>query len=184
MPAPFRRRLRAFRRQIGPSALEGFRELKVSSASTNSAQASEACRSAGRAQKPMTPTKRRRRMEPAELPRSWPGSCPRSSRARDRASASFLRRCAIGVLVSVLKVRPQLLQRNRKSPCERPQPTISRPAQWGHPSSRHALDAGRSEARPPGAALAALLGGSCQPRRLKPRLAFFNASTTKNLPDR
>ena len=39
----------------------------------------------------------------------------------------------IGVLVSALKVRPQLLQRNRKSPCERPQPTTARPAQWGQP---------------------------------------------------
>ena len=28
---------------------------------------------------------------------------------------------------------PQLLQRNRKSPCERPQPMISRPAQCGQP---------------------------------------------------
>ena len=46
---------------------------------------------------------------------------------------SFLRRCAMGVLVNALNVRPQLLQRNRNSPFERPQPTISRPAQWGQP---------------------------------------------------
>jgi hypothetical protein len=42
-------------------------------------------------------------------------------------------RCAMGVLVNALNVRPQLLQRNRNSPFERPQPTISRPAQWGQP---------------------------------------------------
>jgi hypothetical protein len=46
---------------------------------------------------------------------------------------SLLCRCAIAVLVSALKVRPQLLQRNRESPCERPQATIARPAQWGQP---------------------------------------------------
>ena len=31
----------------------------------------------------------------------------------------------MGVWVRALNVRPQLLQRNRKSPCERPQPMIS-----------------------------------------------------------
>jgi len=48
-------------------------------------------------------------------PRSWPGSCHRSSRARSN-HFSFLRRCAIDVLISALNVRPQLLRRNRKSP--------------------------------------------------------------------
>ena len=46
---------------------------------------------------------------------------------------SLLCRCAIVVLVSALKVRPQALQRNRESPCERPQATIARPAQCGQP---------------------------------------------------
>src|ERR1700722_12139322 len=39
----------------------------------------------------------------------------------------------MGVLVNPLNVRPQLLQRNRNNPFERPQPTISRPAQCGQP---------------------------------------------------
>ena len=58
---------------------------------------------------------------------------------------SLLCRCAIAVLVSALKVRPQLLQRNRESPCERPQATIARPAQMGTALARHALMAARPQ---------------------------------------
>src|SRR5271170_7368305 len=39
----------------------------------------------------------------------------------------------MGVLVRALNVRPQLLQRKRKSPCEQPQPMIAWPAQCGQP---------------------------------------------------
>src|ERR1700689_3785408 len=61
------------------------------------------------------------RLLPSIIARAW------------ASQRSLLCRCAIAVLVSALKVRPQLLQRNRESPCERPQATIARPAQWGQP---------------------------------------------------
>ena len=50
----------------------------------------------------------------------------------------------MGVLVRALNVRPQLLQRYRKSPCERPQPMISRPAMQAA-SALDALMAGGSK---------------------------------------
>ena len=88
------------------------------------------------------------RMDAAERRGLRQSSCPRSSHARDQATFSFLRRCAIGVLVSALKVRPQLLQRNRKSP-SRAAPTDDLAARaMGTALSRDALDARRSKARP------------------------------------
>ena len=61
------------------------------------------------------------RLLPSIIARAW------------SSQRSLLCRCAIAVLVSALKVRPQALQRNRESPCERPHATIARPAQWGQP---------------------------------------------------
>src|SRR5271157_3400401 len=61
------------------------------------------------------------RLLPSIIARAW------------SSQRSLLRRCAIGVLVSALKVRPQPLQRNRESPPERPEAMTSRPAQCGHP---------------------------------------------------
>ena len=97
---------------------------------------------------------------------------------------SLLCRCAIAVLVSALKVRPQLLQRNRESPCEPPQATIARPAQCGQPwlatrswplvpkaSARRSRFAPLSLA-PPAAAVFA------SPARLSPPSRFAKAAAT------
>ena len=115
-------------RTIGPRRI---RRMKVSSASTmplsvRGLSAAGAPKNRWRQRKAVvgwTPQSSAvfARLLPSIIARAW------------SSQRSLLRRCAIGVLVSALKIRPQLLQRNRASPRERPQAMISRPAQWGQP---------------------------------------------------
>src|ERR1700728_1398773 len=97
---------------------------------------------------------------------------------------SLLCRCAIAVLVSALKVRPQLLQRNRESPCERPQATIARPAQWGQPwlATRSWPLVPKASGRPPRFAPLSVAppaaGVSVSPARLSPPSRFAKAAAT------
>ena len=97
---------------------------------------------------------------------------------------SLLCRCAIAVLVSALKVRPQLLQRNRESPCERPQATIARPAQWGQPwlATRSWPLVPKASARRPRCAPLSLAPpaaeASVSPARLSPPSRFAKAAAT------
>ena len=102
------------------------------------------------------------RLLPSIIARAW------------SSQRSFLRRCAIGVLVSALNVRPQALQRNRESPCERPQATTARPAQCGQPwaSTRSRLVVPSASSRR--SRLLALprsaSGETSEPERASPRL--------------
>lgn len=98
---------------------------------------------------------------------------------------SLLCRCAIAVLVSALKGREQLLQRNRESPCERPHPTIARPAQCGQPwlaTRSWPLVPKASGRRPRFAPLSAIPPAAPEvcvsPARLSPPSRFAKAAAT------
>ena len=112
------------------------------------------------------------RLLPSIIARAW------------SSQRSLLCRCAIAVLVSALKVREQLLQRNRESPCERPHPTIARAAQCGQPwlATRSWPLVPNASARQPRFAL--LSAGqpapevSVSPARLGPPSRFAKAAAT------
>ena len=99
LAAPFTR----CARQVGPPAFEGF-EDEGFVRFDDPAQRSRLV-GGGRAQKPMPPAEGRRRMNAAQL-RGLGQALALDHRARG-GPFLFLRRCAIGVLVSALKVRPQ-----------------------------------------------------------------------------
>ena len=125
-PAPFT----PLARQIGPTALEGFKDeglvrlddsaqlLGLSAAGAPRKRWRQRNAAVGRTPQSSAVLAR---LLPSIIARAW------------SSQRSLLCRCAIAVLVSALKVRPQLLQRNRESPCEPPQATIARPAQCGQP---------------------------------------------------
>ena len=130
-PAPFR----ALRGRSDQPALEGFKDEGFVRLD-DSAQLS---RLVGRrsAQKPMPPAKRRRRMHPAKLGRTWPGFCLRSSPDGRASNQRSLSASAIAVLVSRIEGAPATLAAEPRKRSASPQATMARPAQCGQPWLRH-----------------------------------------------
>ena len=166
--APFSR----LARQIGPTALEGF-ENEGFVRFDDPAQVPRLVACRWRAEKPMTPTKRRRWMDSAEF-RGLRQALALDHRARVIEPLSFLRRCAIGVLVSALNVRRQALAAKPQKPIRAAPADDFAARAMGTALSRHPLDAGRSE-RVLGAALAAVFKLQA-PQRRAAFLSAINAS--------
>ena len=145
-------------RQVGPSALEGFEnEGFVRFDDSSQAPGLVACRGA---QKPMTPTKRRRRMDSAER-RGLRQALALDHRARVIEPAVLLAQMRHRRLGQRIEGAPAALAAKPQKPMRAAPADDFAASAMGTPLSRHALDAGRSERVLLAPALAALLGGSC-----------------------
>jgi hypothetical protein len=145
-------------RQVGPSALEGFEnEGFVRFDDSSQAPGLVACRGA---QKPMTPTKRRRRMDSAER-RGLRQALALDHRARVIEPAVLLAQMRHRRPGQRIEGAPAALAAKPQKPMRAAPADDFAARAMGTPLSRHALDAGRSERVLLAAALAALLGGSC-----------------------
>ena len=145
-------------RQVGPSALEGFEnEGFVRFDDSSQAPGLVACRGA---QKPMTPTKRRRRMDSAER-RGLGQALALDHRARVIEPAVLLAQMRHRRLGQRIEGAPAALAAKPQKPMRAAPANDFAASAMGTPLSRHALDAGRSERVLLAPALAALLGGSC-----------------------
>ena len=145
-------------RQVGPSALEGFEnEGFVRFDDSSQAPGLVACRGA---QKPMTPTKRRRRMDSAER-RGLRQALALDHRARVIEPAVLLAQMRHRRPGQRIEGAPAALAAKPQKPMRAAPADDFAASAMGTPLSRHALDAGRSERVLMAAALAALLGGSC-----------------------
>src|SRR6202044_58832 len=116
-----------------------------------------ACRGA---QKPMTPTKRRRRMDSAER-RGLRQALALDHRARVIEPAVLLAQMRHRRPGQRIEGAPAALAAKPQKPMRAAPADDFAARAMGTPLSRHALDAGRSERVLLAAALAALLGGSC-----------------------
>ena len=162
-------RLRAFLGRSDRRPLKDSR-TKVSSA-RRFLSSPGACRLPGRA-KPMTPTKRRRRMDSAER-RGLRQALALDHRARVIEPAVLLAQMRHRRLVSVLKGARSSCSETAKAHASGPSRRFAASA-MGTPLSRHALDAG-VRARPPGAALPPFLA-KLQPRQPRSPLSATIAS--------
>ena len=163
MPGLVLLRLRAFLGRSDRRPLKDSR-TKVSSASTIPRSSGlVACRGA---QKPMTPTKRRRRMDSAER-RGLGQALALDHRARVIEPAVLLAQMRHRRLGQRIEGAPAALAAKPQKPMRAAPADDFAASAMGTPLSRHALDAGRSERVLLAPVLAALLGGSLvgpQPR--------------------